>query len=139
MFFEGELIRSAEANLAIVQEIYTYFGQGNVAGILEHFLDAIEFNSHYPTNVPYGGVWQGKEGFVKFLEAIEGSIQVSNFQISKLIVQDDTVVALGFEEFTVKATESACHNEWVHVWTLADAKVVKVRTYNDTAAVSSAF
>ena len=130
---------SAEANLAIVQEIYTYFGQGNVAGILEHFLDAIEFNSHYPTNVPYGGVWQGKEGFVKFLEAIEGSIQVSNFHISQFIAQDDTVVALGFEEFTVKATESARHNEWAHVWTLADGKVVKVLTYNDTAAVSSAF
>jgi len=130
---------SAEANLGIVQEIYTYFGQGNVAGILEHFLDTTEFNSHYPSNVPYGGVWQGKEGFVRFLEAIEGSIQTSNFHISKFIAQDDTVVTLGFEEFTAKATELSRHNEWVHVWTLADGKVVNVRTYNDTAAVASAF
>jgi hypothetical protein len=97
---------SAEASLASVQQIYTYFRRGNVPGILEHLLDIVELNSHYP---------------------------------SKFIAHDDAVVALGFAGFTVKATGSVRHNEWAHIWTLADAKVVGCAPINDTATMSYAF
>jgi hypothetical protein len=134
----GRIDMTDGGNLALVQQIYAAFGRGDVPAILERLDARVEWDSHYPASIPYGGIWHGHDGFLQFLSHLD-SIKLSRFEPQKFVAEADTVVVLGLEQFTVNSTGVECLNEWVHVFTLDQGKVIAVRTYNDTAAVSAAF
>ena len=125
--------------LELVQQTYAAFGSGDVPTMLAGMADTIEWNSHYPAVVPFGGLWRGHEGVITLLTGIGAALDVQRFEIAEFIAQGNKVVAIGFEEATAKPTGRSYRNEWVHVWTVRDGKVVEIRTYNDTAAVAAAF
>src|SRR5690349_18651732 len=121
---------SEKTPLELVQQTYAAFGTGDVPTMLSGMADDIKWNSHYPEAVPIGGLWRGHDGVVKLLTAIGENLDVHQFAITEFLAQGNKVAVLGFEEATVKPTGRSYRNEWVHVWTIQDGKVVAIRTYN---------
>ena len=130
---------SAESNLHMVRQTYTYFGEGNIEGVISGFSPDIQWESKYTSGVPLDGTWTGADNVLKFFGLLDELLAVKAFVPEKFIAQNDTVVVLGYEEVQVKANGAAYRNDWVQVWTLDHGKVVHLRTYNDTATVAAAF
>jgi len=130
---------SEQQNLQIVQQNYADFGQNNLPAVISRLSENVQWETGYTPNVPYAGVWKGHEGVNKFFLTIYESVEVLDFQISEFYAQDNTVIVLGWERARARVTNQEFKNEWVHVWTIEDSKVLKVRTYNNTAAVAAAF
>jgi ketosteroid isomerase-like protein len=125
--------------LELVQQRYMAFGRGDVPGLLAGMADDMEWDSRYPSVVPFGGQWRGHDGVTALIGAINDAIEVLAFEIHDFISEGDKVVVLGSEDAKAKSTGRSYHNEWVHVWTVRDGQAVSMRNYNDTAAVVAAF
>ncbi len=55
-------------NTEIAQAVYTYFGEGNVAAILNLVTDDIKWTCPGPTEIlPYARVYNGKQEVADFL------------------------------------------------------------------------
>ena len=68
-------------NLSTVQQIYAYFGQGDVPGILAKLADNVTFfNGADPSVAPFGGEFKGKEGVAQFFTALGGSLETTHFE-----------------------------------------------------------
>lgn len=130
---------SEQENLQLVQQNYAAFEQGNLPGLLSNLTDDVVWESRYTSNVPFGGLWHGHEGVTQFFANLSETLDVKDFGIEEFISQSNTVVVLGYEKVQVKSTGYEYTNEWVHVWKLSKGKVIKVRTYNDTATTAVAF
>lgn len=130
---------SAESNLQVVSQTYTYFGEGNIEGVISGFSPDIKWESRYTPEVPLDGTWTGSDNVLKFFGLLDELLAVKAFVPEKFIAQDDTVVVLGYEEVKVKTNGAEYRNDWVQVWTLENGKVAHLRTYNDTATVAAAF
>lgn len=125
---------------AIVQQMYMAFGNGDIPTFLSHFTPESVWKSRYSADVPLAGEFQGPEGVGAFFASVDQHLSVQAFAIAQMVTQDSTVVVFGYEEVTVKATQTPYRNEWVHHWQLDDAgKVQTVTSYNDTASVQAAF
>jgi ketosteroid isomerase-like protein len=107
--------------------------------MLDAMADDIEWDSRYPSIVPFSGVWRGHDGVKRLISTLGETIQILAFEIQEFVAANDKVVVLGFEEATAKSTGRTYRNEWVHVWTVQGGKLAKLRNYNDTAAVAAAF
>ena len=57
------------------------------------------------------------------------------FEIRTYLAQGETVVALGFQEGTVRPSGSRYAFDFVHVWTVVGGKVTSFRVYYDSAYV----
>jgi uncharacterized protein len=130
---------SDTVNLAVVQKLYEAFGRGDLPTILSHLAEDVTWKYLGPAEIPFGGTRHGRDQVAQFFAAIAESLEVQDFGIDRIIVQDDTVVALGHERMRVKTTGRTYETEWAHVFTLRDGKVVEFREYADSAAVAEAF
>ncbi|MBW4481338.1 MAG: nuclear transport factor 2 family protein [Tildeniella torsiva UHER 1998/13D] len=130
---------SAESNLQVVSQTYTFFGAGNMEGVISGFSPDITWESKYTPEVPLNGTWTGSENVLKFFGLLDELLAVKTFVPEKFVSQDDTVVVLGYEEVQVKSNGAEYRNDWVQVWTIKNEKVVHLKSYNDTAAVAAAF
>lgn len=59
------------------------------------------------------------------------------FEIRNYLVSGDTVLALGFQQGTVRPTGKTYAFDFVHVWTVVDGRVTRFRVYYDTEYVGS--
>jgi hypothetical protein len=115
------------------------FGGGDVPAMLGAMAEEFEWDSHYPEEVPFSGLWRGHDGVITLLSTINEAVDVLAFNIHEFISEGSRVVVLGAEDARAKSTGRTYHNEWVHVWTVQDGKLRGMRNYNDTAAVVAAF
>lgn len=125
--------------LQLVQQTYQAFGQGDVITMLSAMTEDFEWDSRYPAVVPLAGRWQGHAGVLNLLKTIGETVDVLAFEIQQFVAEGGAVVVLGYDESRAKATGRVYHNDWVHIWTVQDGKLSRVRTYNDTAAAEAAF
>src|SRR3712207_4008545 len=61
---------------------------------------------------PAKGTFVGKDGVRKFFGNVLRRLDITTFQAREYVIQNDTVVAFGFESGTVKATGEPFRNEW---------------------------
>jgi uncharacterized protein len=130
---------SEQNNLKIVQANYAAFGQGDLDTFFGNLSDEVIWESRYPSNIPYGGTFQGKGGIQAFFSLFDSSAAVQEFVPLTFIPFEDLVVVLGYEQLVAKTTGKTFRNEWVHVFTLDQGKVTKVQTSNNAAVVEAAF
>ncbi|MDJ0735476.1 MAG: nuclear transport factor 2 family protein [Nostocaceae cyanobacterium] len=125
------------SNVDIIKGLYQAFAAGDmdsVLAILDPNVEWIESDG-----IPYGGVFQGQEAVVNGVFAKIGT-EWDNFtaRVDEFIDAGDTVVTLGVDSGTYKATGKSMQAPTASIWTLKDGKVVKFRQYIDTLAVTSA-
>lgn len=122
-----------------VQRLYQAFGSGNMDEFFSLLDDSIVWHSHYTSNIPLNGKFERAEGLQRLLQAIGNNVEILSFAPHTFLENDSAVVVLGREEARVKATGKTYQNNWVHVFTFFNDKVISINTYNTTEVVELAF
>ena len=130
------------SNTAVVQTLYEAFGRGDVATILDHLTDDVDWNNSgvMSKECPWNGDFSGKANVPDFFKAVGDNLQFAVFNPHTLIAADNYVAVLLRLESHVTRNGQALTNDSVHVWTFNDSgKVSKYRHFNDTAAELAAW
>jgi ketosteroid isomerase-like protein len=124
---------------AIVQAIYEAFGRGDVAGILEHVADDVQWESWTDNSAQKGGVpWMqarsGKAAVGEFFALVASTLRIQDFRVLSIMAGADQVAAEFVIEADVVPTGKRYRDEEMHLWTFnGEGKVVRLRHYLDTA------
>jgi ketosteroid isomerase-like protein len=117
-----------------VQDIYRAFSEGDIARILSHLSDSVEWEyGANTTDVPWLQPRRGAADAAKFFEAL-GALEFHRFTINHVIGSGDVVVGLVSVEATVRATgRKFVEEDEVHIWYFDSAgKVARFRHRIDT-------
>jgi ketosteroid isomerase-like protein len=113
---------SAEENRKLVQICYEAFSRGNMATVFEALSDDVVWTNHSPAACPYNGVYYGKGGVEDFLSDLS-AIELEKFDVRHILAEDETVVVLLDDRYTMKSTGKSSEGPLVHVLTLNDGKI----------------
>lgn len=130
---------SENENLKTVEEIFSAFGRGDVAGVLKLLETDVSWTVSGPAEVPHFGERRGHEQVQEFFVALGTAVEFARFETHEFIPQGDKVVVLGGERGRVRRTGKSFDNDWAMVFTLRDGAVSNFRAYENTAVVAEAF
>ena len=122
-----------------MQSIFEAFGRGDVAGVLSHLAEDVEWRAPGPSSVPYLGERRGHAGATEFFVQLGSHVEFESFEPLTFIAEGDRVVALGRERGRVRGTGKTFDNEWALVFTFGGGKVTRFHLYENTGAVAEAF
>jgi uncharacterized protein len=125
-----------QANIALVQKIYSAFSSGDVQTILDNVSVTAEWVNYGPGTVPYAGNFTGR--IPEFFRAIGQSTTGGKVIASKFIAQDDSVVSIARYTATVLETGKNIDTPLAHIFTVQEGRVTSWIGFSDTAAVAAA-
>ena len=126
-------------NIAVIQQAFACFGQGDVPGILNTLADDVRWWVAPVANVPYTGARSGHAGAAEFFALLAQCEDVLQFEPRDFIAQGDQVVVRGQYAGRVKETGREFSTYFIHIFTVRDGKIVNFDEYTDTAAIAAAF
>jgi len=125
---------SEQEDLQIVHRIYDAFSSGDLAAILNLMADDVDWLFFGSAKIPWAGSRRGRSGVEQFFKAAADTFEVEAFQPDEFLIAGGTIVVLGHERMTVRATGRVVAANWAHIWQLRQSRVVRFREYSDTAA-----
>lgn len=129
---------SEQANTRLVQQAYQSIKAGDIQAFLNALAVDVQWELPEMQNVPFAGLWQGREQVGQFFSIVDNVQEIVEFAPKEFIAQGDNVVVLGHFSMRIKSTGRDFSSDWAHVWTVKDGQVTHVREYVDTAVVSRA-
>ena len=119
--------------LNVVQEMLTAFGKGDMEALKKTLSDDTTWVYHGVDGIPYNGTYQGKEGAVKFIMNIMANVDVLDFQVTKIVADQNTVIVLGSEKQKIKRNSEVLEQKWVQVYTVENDLITRLDEYANTA------
>jgi ketosteroid isomerase-like protein len=103
--------------LEVVRDIYDSFGRGDIASILGHMSDDVEWEYGLtPMGVPWLEPRRGRHEVPRFFEAMAG-FDLHRFQPKTFLANESVVVVLIDVDLTVKSTgKRIVEEDEVHIW-----------------------
>jgi hypothetical protein len=124
----------------VIERLYQAFQTGDVSTILSLMDPGVDWQLFGPDSIPYARPFHGREGVGQFFAAVGSAVEVLEFEPREFIVEAGQVVVLGRERVRVRATGRIFSTPWAHVFSvLMNGRVIRLRGFLDTAAVSAAF
>jgi ketosteroid isomerase-like protein len=121
--------------LELVQKLYTAFEHRDVATV------AGLLGSHaiicQSAELPWGGTFEGLEGFSRFFGLILQHID-SKVTVDRYIDAAECIVAIGSTRGTVNANGASFEVPVVHVWQVEEGKITKFSPYIDVPTMIAA-
>ena len=120
-----------------ISGLYAAFARGDVPAVLAVLAPDVRWTE--AEGFPYGGTYVGHEAvlqsvFMKLGSEWDGYAAVPH----ELVIDGDTVVALGQYSGTFKATGKSFSAPFAHVWKFSGDHVATFRQHTDTAIVQQA-
>ncbi|MGH9655779.1 MAG: nuclear transport factor 2 family protein [Bryobacteraceae bacterium] len=125
---------SAQDNTHLVQDAYAAFGRGDIPAVLGYLTDDVEWYAAGPKELPLAGTRRGRQQVSEFFKDLNESEEILAFEPQEFIAEGDTVVALLRYRVRVKATGRIVETDLMHVFTVRNGKVSRLRQFYDTAA-----
>ncbi len=125
-----------EDNLAVAKRLEAEdFGS-------QRFLDGLSEDVEWwvagsPSILPWAGIFKGRANVANWVKILQHNLNYQKWE-SDWLVKGDTVVEFVRAAGVAKATGRPYESDIVRVWTVRDGKVVKVRSFYDTAAYAIA-
>lgn len=119
--------------LNVVQEMLTAFGKGDMEALKKTLSDDTTWVYHGVNGIPYNGTYQGKDGAVKFIMNIMANVDVLDFQVTKIVADQNTVIVLGSEKQKIKSNGEVLEQNWVQVYTVESDLITRLDEYANTA------
>jgi ketosteroid isomerase-like protein len=116
--------------LATVQRMFEAFGNGDLDGLLETVHPDSRWTYVGANPRPAKGVYVGKDGARRFFGNILRNLNMTAFRPREFVTENDTVVVIGFESGTVKATGKPFRNEWAQKYVVRDGLITEMEEYN---------
>ena len=123
------------SDIEVVQAIYAAMAERDI-GRLAELLDP-EIVVTQDERLPWGGRFEGHDGFVEFAGKLTGTIQ-SAVTTDELFTADGDVVQVGHTRGTVVATGVEFDIAEVHRWTIRDGRAVRAHMSIDTPGMLQA-
>jgi uncharacterized protein len=126
-------------NLKLVQNIYAAFGRGDMQPLMDALDPNVTWAMIGPEDVPMAGIRHGKAGVMEFFKTLKEVQQLREFAPLKFLAADDTVVVIGHTKWTMNNNGVSGENDWVHVMTFMNGKIISYRGHQDTALLTQAY
>ena len=127
----------SQSNIDIVQSGYAAFGRGDLDGLLS-LLDAnVEWKTPGASDLPTAGTRRGHAQVREFFGVLNELFDFEHFAPLSFIADGDRVVVLGEDRLKVKGTGKTLSEEWCHIFTIQNGKVVAFQEFMDTAAFTA--
>ena len=125
-----------QANVRVVEGMFTSLQRGDMAGVLDRLSDEIEWRVAGPSELPYAGTHRGRGEVAKFFQTFDQAAEFEVFEPREYLAKGDKVVALGHERQRIKATGRVVETDWAMVFVVRDGRITRFRNYVDTRDVS---
>ena len=122
----------------VVQSMYAAFGRGDIAALLDHVTDDIEWIHRGSIGLPYMGTFRGKAALLQWFGHVAEFDGIQAFEPREFLEGKDHVTVLGWERTQALPAGGIFETDWVHVMTVRDGKVCRFVGAYDTAAVLKA-
>ncbi len=127
------MIQETTKALNVVQEMLSAFGKGDMEALKQTLSDNTVWVYHGTEGIPYNGTYEGKEGAVKFIMNIMANVDILDFQVTKLLADQNTVVVLGSEKQKIKSNNEILEQKWVQVYTVENDLITRLDEFANTA------
>lgn len=126
-------------NVKIVQEMYAAFDRRDIATLLGHLSDDVEWMTPGSNAIPYAGRKQGRDQVARFFEQLAGSMVLEPFTIRKFVAQGDMVVVIGSYRGKTMPAGRDVQSDWAMTFELKNGKVVRFQEFTDTENLAQGF
>jgi ketosteroid isomerase-like protein len=126
---------SNDADVQVVSEIYAAMAAIDITRLLELIDPSCVLTQD--DRLPWGGRFEGHDGFGQFAMALTGTI-ASAVTTDAMFGADGDVIQVGRTKGTVVATGARFDVAEVHRWTILDGRAVRAHFSIDTAAMLDA-
>jgi ketosteroid isomerase-like protein len=120
-------------NCRTVGAIYEAFGRGDVATILGHVAEDVEWEYAWSDSpIPWLAPGRGRDHVARFFGVVAGQLAFERFEVSHLLGSDGVVVALASLDAVVRATgKHIVETDEAHIWYFDE--VGRVRRFRHAA------
>jgi uncharacterized protein len=130
----------SNANIALVQNLYTAFGKGDMPALLAGMAADIDWHSGgRASDFPGFGPRKGHGAVQDFFKIIADNNDFAHFTPREFYAADDKVFVLGDYAITLKKTGKKMESDWAHIFTIRNGKVTRFREFLDTAQAAEAY
>lgn len=131
---------SNDTKVEAVQRLYDAYFRGDVEAATADLADDVDWAAEAASNsVPWYGNYRGKSQVPGFFAAIASSVDVTEFDIKGITVNDTDVVATVHWTYSVKATGKAASMYMQHWYRFGGGKIVQFRGSEDSEQSARAF
>lgn len=127
-----------KTNLELTQEIYSNLGKKDLAAVFASLADDVEYVIPGSPDIPYAGVFNGKEGVGRFYKTLFDAVQLTSNEVKSMTPDGQKVIVLGAFTGIAKLTGKTFESKWVIIWTFVDGKVKQHQAFLDTNNIASA-
>lgn len=113
----------AAENRQVVADAYAAFGQGDIGAVIDSLTDDVVWTNHAPAAAPTSGVFHGKDGVQTFFKLVNGTLDISKFDVRTIVADGDVAVAWIDSVATVRSNGKTIEGPLVHWMTLRDGKL----------------
>ncbi|PXV68976.1 hypothetical protein CLV62_101242 [Dysgonomonas alginatilytica] len=123
----------------VVNNMLKAFGAGDMEALKATISDSSVWIYEGSSDIPYTGVYKGKEGAVQFITDIVSNVDVLDFQVKQLLAHGNTVVVLGSEKQKIKKNGQILEQNWVQVYTVEGGLITKMEEFANTSHAEKLF
>jgi len=129
---------STDENLRLIKDIHAP-GQSPTQAVLRNCSDDIEWWVAGPPEIlPWAGTWHGRDGLERWRGIINDIMEYEQLEASEFIAQGDSIAVLLHARAHHKASGRPLESDIVRIYNMRNGKVVRARSYIDTAAYVAA-
>jgi ketosteroid isomerase-like protein len=121
-----------KTNLEIVQETYGHFSTGNIPAVFSLLADDVKYLIPGSPDIPYAGVFEGKQAVGMFYKKLNETLQYTSFDIHSFTPDNEKVIVQGAFAGTLIPTGKPFATDWIMIWTFADGKIKQHQTFLDS-------
>ncbi|NOT59126.1 MAG: SnoaL-like domain-containing protein [Acidobacteria bacterium] len=126
-------------NVAIAQKAYRLFNEGNIAELMTHVDNNVEYHYHAPQAlVPYGDGINGHAALLQFFGQLDELYEFEQFEPREFVGHGDKVFITGVFRAKVKATGEVIGSDWVHINRYQHGKLVRNDLFENSAQTAHA-
>ena len=122
-------------NVEVIESLWEAFGKGDGERAAAMFAPNAEIVSPQP--LPWGGVYEGPDGFMAFLAALQQGITGFKTKALKILGADDNHVVV-LAQSTGRGASGPLEVRVVWLYELREGAVTRAEAFTDTAAILEA-
>ena len=130
---------SAQSNITLIQNIYAAFGRGDIATVMEHLSNDVDWgvDAQASTEVPWHGTGKGRAFAAKFFEALGKEAVFTRFEPSDFLASETQVACLVSWDAKLNRNGRTLTQRVHHRFTIENGRITKWRGTEDTAFVKA--
>lgn len=126
----------AASNASRLQAIYAAYANGDQDAVVNAVSRDAVWLSVGPSSLPWAGEYRGPDGVRAYFATVARELDVTAYELERVIAEDDTVVVLANIRLVCRGTGCEEPYRKVDVLRMQDGMIVEFREYYDTLGLA---